>query len=308
MEKLWVEKYRPQTVSECVFPKNLASKFAEYVNKGTVPNLLLSGKPGVGKTTVAKALLNELGSDALVINASLHSNIDVLRTDITQYASSVSFNGGRKYVILDEADYLNPNSTQPALRNFIEEYSENCGFILTCNFPNRIIEPLRSRLALIDFSIPTDEAAFMMAAQFKRASYILDSEKVTFEKPVVAKLVAKYFPDFRKVVNELQANSQDGKVNSSVLSKKNDIDPLLEMVKKRDFTGMRKWVGENADLDAPAIMRDFYDRCVEILAPHQLAIVVLVYGKYQFQAAFVADQEINLVAYFAELMRECDFS
>lgn len=308
-EKLWTELYRPKKVADCIFPKGLLDKFSSFVAASFVPNLLLSGRAGVGKTTVAMAMLDELGADYLLINASLQSNIDVLRTDITQFASSVSFGGaGRKYVILDEADYLNPHSTQPALRSFMEEYSANCGFILTCNFPNRIIEPIReSRLAHIDFSIPRDEVPGMMAAQLKRACMILETEKVTYERPLVAKLVTKYFPDFRKVITELQANSHGGQLSENALRKRSEIDPLVDLIKGRDFTGMRKWVGENVDLDSTAIMRDFYDRCVDLMEPHQLAVLVLLYGRYQYQAAFVADQELNLVAFFSEVMRDCTF-
>jgi DNA polymerase III delta prime subunit len=307
MEKLWTEKWRPTTVAECVFPEALAKRFEEYVADGNVPNLLLVGKPGVGKTTVALALLNQIGADSLVINASLHGNIDTLRTDIVQFASSVSLFGGRKYVILDEADYLNPNSTQPALRNFIEEYSENCGFILTCNFPNRIIEPLRSRLAVVDFSVKKSDYPIMMAAFMKRACQVLDAERIGYDKKVVAHLVAKHFPDFRKVLNELQSHSYSGAIDPGILSVRSDISPLVRHLRDRNFTEVRKWVGENSDMDATSLMRELYDRSIEEMEPGDLAILTILIGKYQYQAAFVADQEINLVAFLAEVMRDCSF-
>lgn len=304
MEMLWVEKWRPKTTSECVFPAELTKKFADYVESKDIPNLLLTGSPGVGKTTVARALLNDIGADSLVINASMYGNIDTLRTDVVQFASTVSFGGGRKFVILDEADYLNPNSTQPALRNFIEEYSSNCGFILTCNFPNRIIEPLRSRLAQVDFTVKKSDAPALMLAFMKRACYVLDQEKVQYDKQAVAQLVAKHFPDFRKVLNELQAASHRGKIDSAVLSTKHDIDSLITLLTNADFDGARKWIVDNADLDHVSIMRALFDKAVLVAKPGTVAVLAVLISKYQYQASFVADQEINLIAFLVDVMKE----
>lgn len=306
-EPLWCEKYRPKKIADCVLPDRLKDKFSEFVKSG-IPNLLLSGKPGVGKTTVAKAMIEEVGSDCLVINASLYGNIDTLRTDVMQFASTVSMFGGRKYVILDEADYINPNSTQPALRNFIEEFSSNCGFILTCNYPNRIIEPLRSRLAVVDFGFTRDEAASLMGQFHRRVVGVLGAEGVEFDAKVVAQVVAKYFPDFRKTLNELQANSRNGKLEGAVLAARIDASALVEAMKNRRVQEVRKWVAENSDMDSVAVMRELYDSSDQFLADDE-SLVQLIYaiGRYQYQAAFVADQEVNLAAFAVEVMGSCKF-
>lgn len=307
-ESLWTEKYRPRRVADCVLPSGLKKKFQKFVDDKWVPNLLLSGRSGIGKTTVAKAVLEELGFDCLVINASLHGNIDTLRNEITQFASSVSLSGGRKYVILDEADYLNPNSTQPSLRNFMEEYSSNCGFILTCNYPNRIIAPLReSRLAEVDFTVPKEESPVLMMEFLKRTQKILDQEGVQADNKVLVQVVAKYFPDFRKIVNELQANAVDGKIETGVLAHKTDISGLVPLLKERKFSEVRKWVGEHSDWDSVSIMRQFYDQAGELFTDKTAVDLVYLIGRYQYQAAFVADQEINTAAFMAELMNTVEF-
>ena len=248
---LWVEKYRPRTIAETVLPASLKATFQQFVDQKNIPNLLLSGPAGVGKTTVARAMLEELECDYIVINGSMNGNIDTLRNEILNFASSVSFTGGRKYVILDEADYLNANSTQPALRNFMEEFSANCGFILTCNFKNRIIAPLHSRCSVVDFAVGKEDRPKMAAQFMKRALDILQREGVEFDKAVVATLIQKHFPDWRRVLNELQRYSSTGKIDSGILAdlRETSIADLVQLMRDKNYTGMRKWVAENIDQD-----------------------------------------------------------
>lgn len=307
---LFVEKYRPKTIAETILPKDLKQTFQEFVNQGEIPNLLLCGGAGVGKTTVAKAMLDELGCTYLVINGSMNGNIDTLRNDIQQFASSVSLQGGRKYVILDEADYLNPNSTQPALRNFMEEYSKNCGFILTCNFKNRIIEPLHSRCSVIEFKLTNQDKAELAALMFKRACMILLSENVEFEKPVVAEVVKKYFPDNRRILNELQRYSASGKIDSGILSDVQEVSlsKLTKSLKDKNYTEVRKWVAENSDADQTTVFNSLYDKCSEFIVPGSIPQLVLILADYQYKAAFVADHQINLTACLTEIMINCEFS
>lgn len=306
---LWVEKYRPRTISDTILPEQLKVTFQEFVNRQEVPNLLLSGRAGTGKTTVAKAMLEELGCDYLVINGSLNGNIDTLRNDIKSFASSVSLSGGRKYVILDEADYLNPNSTQPALRNFIEEFSRNCGFILTCNFKNRIIEPLHSRCSVIEFKIQKEDKQKLASQFFNRVLNILTTENVEFDKKVVAEVVGKYFPDYRRTLNELQRYSVTGKIDSGILSnyKEETLKQVMEYLKSKNFTNVRKWVGENSDVDSTAFFRGLYDVASDFLKPSSIPQLVLILADYQYKAAFVADHEINITACLTEIMVECEF-
>lgn len=301
---LWTEIYRPRKVSECILPEGLKNAFQKFVDDKSVPNLLLSGGPGVGKTTVARAMLEEIGCDYIIINGSMNGNIDTLRTEIMAFASTVSFSGGRKYVILDEADYLNPNSTQPALRNFMEEFSSNCGFILTCNFKNRIIEPLHSRCAVIDVKIDKSDKPSIASQMLKRVAEILDQQQVGYDKKILAELIMKHFPDWRRVINECQRYSANGKIDTGIFI---DIDSdnfknLVTHLKARDFTSMRKWVGENSDVDTTVLIRKIYDSAYNYLKPDAIPQVVLILAKYQYQAAFVADAEINLVACLTEVM------
>ena len=280
----------------------------DYVARKEIPNLLLSGTAGVGKTTIAKALCQEVGCDWLLINGSDESGIDVLRTKIKNYASSVSLMGGRKVVIIDEADYLNPNSTQPALRGAIEEFSSNCSFIFTCNFKNRIIDPIHSRCSVIDFKINGNKAK--MAASFmKRVEWILDQEKVTYDKDVVAAVIMKHFPDNRRVLNELQRYSVSGTIDKGILSNIADVElgSLITALKSKDFASTRKWVTSNLDNDPVKIYRKLYDGLYEILKPGSVPQLVLILAKYQYQAAFVADHEINMVACLTEIMVDCEF-
>ena len=306
---IWVEKYRPRTIEDAILPKELKSVFQQFVNDKFVPNLLLTGRAGVGKTTVARALLEEIGCDYIVINGSLNGNIDTLRNDIRNFASSVSLSGGRKYVILDEADYLNANSTQPALRNFMEEFSANCGFILTCNFVNRIIEPLHSRCSIIDFKLPNVEKPKLAATFYRRLVDILTHENVEFEAKAVAALVEKHFPDFRRTLNELQRYSATGKVDAGILTnlKHESLKELLGHLKDKSFTNVRKWVGENSDIDTNVFFRELYDTATEYLKPNSIPQLVLILADYQYKAAFVADQEINLAACLTEIMVEAEF-
>ena len=305
---LWVEKYRPKRVEDCILPDTIKSTFQEYVNKKEIPNLLLSGSAGVGKTTIAKALCEEVGCDYIVINGSDESGIDVLRNKIKHYASSVSFTGGRKVIIIDEADYLNPNSTQPALRGAIEEFSSNCSFIFTCNFKNRIIDPIHSRCSVVDFKINGNKAK--MAAQFfKRVEWILEQEKIKYDKEVVAAVITKHFPDNRRILNELQRYSVSGVIDKGILSNVTDIqlDNLVKGLKEKDFPIVRKWVTNNLDNDPARIYRKLYDTLYEQLKPNSVPQLVLHLAKYQYQAAFVADHEINMTACLTEIMVDCVF-
>ena len=306
---LWVEKYRPRTVSECILPEELKSTFQQFVDKKHIPNLLLSGGPGIGKTSVAKAILNELGCDYIVINGSMKGNIDTLRTDIQNFASAMSLTGGRKYVILDEADYLNPQSTQPALRNFMEEFSANCGFILTCNYRNRIIDPLHSRCAVIEVGIPSKEKPQIAAELFKRVKNILQENNVEYDEKVVAEVIKKHFPDFRRVLNQLQRYSVSGRIDSGLLAAVSDVSivQLVEYLKDKNFTKMRSWVGENLDNDPQAIFRKLYDSSNKHVKDEFIPKLVMILADYQYKAAFVADPEVNLVACLTEIMIDVEF-
>ena len=305
---LWTEKYRPQTVEDCILPDRLKKPFQEYVNQKEIPNLLLSGGAGVGKTTIAKAMCNEIGCDFMVINGSDESGIDTFRTKIKNYASSMSLSGGRKVIIIDEADYLNPNSTQPALRNAIEEFAGNCSFIFTCNYKNRIIDPLHSRCAVIDFGLKNGEKAKMAAAFFKRIQTILQSESVDADDKVLAELIKKHFPDFRRVLNELQRYSQFGKIDTGILTQIADvsIDELTKSISSKDFASIRKWVATH-EIDSTVLYRKLYDSLYDVLKPQSIPQAVIILADYQYKAAFVADQEINTVACLTELMVSCEF-
>ena len=307
---LWSQLYRPKTIDQCILPVGLKTTFQQFVNNGTIPNMLLTGRAGVGKTTVARAMLEQLECDYMIINGSMNGNIDTLRTDISQFASSMSLMGGRKYVILDEADYLNPNSTQPALRNFMEEFSKNCGFILTCNFKNKIIEPLHSRCTVIDFKIPNNEKAKMASQFMKRCKGILEVEGIEFSDAVLAELINKYFPDWRRVLNELQRYSATGKFDSGILTNLGDesFKQLFEFLKAKSFSNMRKWVGENSDIETSVLFRKIYDTASQYIKPASIPQLVLIIGDYQFKAAFVADPEINIVACLTMIMTECEFT
>ena len=305
---LWVEKYRPSKVEDCILPDAIKSTFQEYVTRKEIPNLLLSGTAGVGKTTIAKALCEEVGCDYIIINGSDESGIDVLRNKIKNYASSVSLMGGRKVVILDEADYLNPNSTQPALRGAIEEFSSNCSFIFTCNFKNRIIDPIHSRCTVVDFKL-NGQKAKMAAAFFKRVEWILEQEGVEYDKEVVAAVITKHFPDNRRILNELQRYSVSGRIDKGILSSVADIqlNDLVRSLSTKDFSSARKWVANNLDNDPTRIFRNLYDNLQETLKPNSVPQLVLILAKYQYQTAFVADPEINLIACLTEIMVDCEF-
>jgi DNA polymerase III delta prime subunit len=305
---LWTEKYRPQTVEDCILPERLKVPFQEYVNQKQIPNLLLAGGAGVGKTTIAKAMCNEIGADYMVINGSDESGIDIFRGKIKNFASSMSFGGGRKVIIIDEADYLNPNSTQPALRNAIEEFASNCSFIFTCNFKNRIIDPLHSRCAVIDFGLKNGEKQKMAGAFFKRIQTILETEKVEYDDKVIAELVKKHFPDFRRVINELQRYSQLGKIDVGILSQISDVSitQIVKHMKDKDFASVRKWAA-TTDVDSTTFFRKLYDNLYEILKPSSIPQIVIILADYQYKQAFVADQEINLVACLTQIMADGEF-
>lgn len=308
-EYLFTEKYRPKTISECVLPTDLKKDFQTFVDKRHVPNLLLAGGAGVGKTTVARAMLEQLGCDYIIINASMRGNIDTLRTEIMDFASTVSFAGGKKYVILDEADYLNPNSTQPALRNFMEEFSDNCGFILTCNYKNKIISPLRSRCSVIDFNIPKDQKKPLAKEFLVRLMGILDKEEITYNNKVLGELVVKHFPDWRRILNECQRYGASGSIDSGVLTTlmEENFRALIAALKDKKFTEMRKWVAENSDIEQTEIMRKLFDMSSSIMKEQAIPGVVLILSKYMFQSAFAVDAEINLAACLTEIMIEDAF-
>lgn len=310
-EFLWVEKWRPHTVKETILPDALKETFQKFVDQKNIPNLLLTGKPGIGKTTIAKAMLDELGCDYITINGSLEGRlIDTLRDEIKSFASSMSLiSSGRKYVIIDEADYLNPNSMQPALRNFMEEYSNNCGFILTCNYKNKIIEPLHSRSSVIDFTIRNDEKPHLSVLFLKRAMEILDSEGIKYDKSTIAQLINKYFPDWRRIINELQRYSVTGKIDSGIFINlaETSIKTLFRLLKEKNFTEIRKWVYENSDIDSADLYHQIYEQAPNYIKPSSLPGLVLILAKYGYQDAFALDKQINTVACLVEINVEVEW-
>ena len=306
---LWCEQYRPKDVESCILPKNLKDTFSEFVQNGQVPNLVLSGGSGVGKTTVAKAMLEELDATYMMINGSEESGIDVLRTKIKNFASTVSLHGGRKYLILDEADYLNPQSTQPALRGFMEEFHKNCGFIFTCNYKNRLIEPLHSRCSVVDFVIPNSEKPKLASQFFQRIEDILNEQNIEYDKRVIAEVINKHFPDWRRILNELQRYSVSGVIDAGMLVDIAEINikELMQSMKNKEFTNVRKWVVNNLDNDAVRLLRRIYDNLYDYVEGSSIPHVVVVLGEYQYKAAFVADQEINMLACLTEIMARAKF-
>lgn len=308
-EFLWCEKYRPKTIDECILPQALKDSFKQYIAGGQLPNFIFSGGAGVGKTTVARALCNELSADYLFINGSEERGIDVLRTKIKQFASSVSLTAdGVKVVILDEADYLTPD-TQAALRAFIEEFSNNCRFVLTCNFKNRIIQPLHSRCAVVDFKVDSKDKPTIAANFFRRVVDILSKENITAEKNVLAKVVETHFPDFRRVLNELQRYSVSGTIDAGILANMSDesMKELTGYLKEKDFSGARKWIGRNTDIETSVLFRRLYDTSADIIEAGSIPQLVLILADYQYKAAFVADSEVNNVAALTEIMANCKF-
>ena len=304
---LWVEKYRPAKVDDCILPDAIKSTFKDYVSRKEIPNLLLSGSAGVGKTTIAKALCQEVGCDYIVINGSDENGVDTIRVKIKNYASSVSLAGGRKVIIIDEADYLTPNA-QAILRASIEEFASNCSFIFTCNFKNRIIDPIHSRCSVVDFKVNGSKAK-MANAFFKRVEWILEQEKITYDKEVVAAVITKHFPDNRRILNELQRYSVSGSIDKGILGSVADVQlgALVTSLKEKDFASTRKWVTANLDNDPAKIYRKLYDTLYELLKPNSVPQLVLILAKYQYQAAFVADHEINMIACLTEIMVDCEF-
>ena len=308
-EFLWVEKYRPAKIADTILPGKLKETFSEIIKSGELPNMLFTGTAGLGKTTVAKALCNELDLDFIIVNGSEEGNIETLRGKIKRFASSVSLQGGVKVVILDEADYLNPQSTQPALRGFIEEFSDNCRFILTCNFKNRIIEPLHSRCGVYEFNTSKKEMQALCGQMMKRSMDILEKENVDLngQDSDLANVIMKHAPDWRRVLNELQRASVGGVLNISVNADTNNYDGLFESLKAKDFKKMRTWVANNIDVDTAAIFRHMYDSMYERIDTGSIPQLVLILADYQYKAAFVADHELNMVACMTEVMAGVEF-
>jgi len=308
---IWVEKYRPKTIEECILPDNIKKTFKEFLNKGEIPNMLLAGPPGVGKTTVAKALCNELGVDFYVINGSDEGRfLDTVRNNAKNFASTVSLSSEAKHkvIIIDEADNTG-NDVQLLLRAFIEEFAGNCRFIFTCNYKNKILEPLHSRCAVVDFSIRGKEKQQIAANFFQRLNFILEQERIETDKKVLIQLINKHFPDWRRVLNECQRYSVSGKIDSGILAAFSDVavDDLIKNLKAKNFPEVRKWVNNNMDNDTSVLFRRIYDSLYESLVPNTVPAAVLVIAKYQYQMAFVADQEINMLACLTEIMVECEF-
>lgn len=301
---LFVEKYRPQTVEDCILPVELKKVFQQYVKDESIPNMLLSGPPGVGKTTVAVAMCKEIGADYLIVNGSQETGIDLLRVKLDNYCSSVSLTGGRKVVIIDEADYLNPNSTQPAMRGFIERFANNCSFIFTCNYIHRIIEPIHSRCAVIEFKILPKHKPKIATQLLERISFILKDNNISYEESVLAQLIMKYFPDFRRTLNELQRYCTFGKIDSGILTQIGDLtfQSLMKALKEKRFYDVREWVTNNADQDPKTIYRKLYDNLSNYIEPTSIPQAILILADYQYKSAFAADQQLNLAACLVEFM------
>ena len=309
-EYLWVEKYRPKTIDECVLSESLSKTFQEFIDNKEIPNLLLYGTAGTGKTTVARALCEEIDCNYVLINGSEESGIDILRNKIKNFASTVSLMGsGRKIVILDEADYLNPQSTQPALRGFIEEFSSNCGFIFTCNFLNRIISPLHSRCSVIDFTIPKSEKPKIAAEFYDRVIEILETEQIKYETEVLLELIYRHTPDLRRILNELQRYSASGIIDSEIFKDYStvNIEDLTDLLKQKKFDGIQSWTRENLDSDPTDLFREIYDSLSEMLESESIPEAVVIIADYSYKSSHVSDQEINLNACLVELMRKCEF-
>ena len=308
---LWVEKYRPKTIDQCILSDTIKGTLEDLVKEEKVPNLMFTGPAGVGKTTVARAICDMTNSDYIIINGSDEGRmIDTLRTKMTQFCSTISLRGGRKVVIIDEADYMNPDSVQPAMRGFIEKFAENCSFIFTCNYKNRIIEPIHSRCAVIDFASPKSEKP-VIAQQFMiRCGVILSEENVEHDKNVIAALINKHFPDFRRVLNEMQRYSTSGTIDSGILANIGELNlnQLVTALREKNFPNMRQWVTSNVDNDPASVYRKIYDKLYEVVDKGSIPQAVLIIADYQYKSAFVADQEINLVACLIELMAECEFA
>ena len=304
---LFTEKYRPKTIAECILPDRLKTPFQEYVNQNNIPNLLLSGGAGVGKTTVAKAMCEEIGCDYMIINGSDENGVDVVRYKITNYASSMSLSGGRKVIIIDEADYLSPNA-QAAFRNAIEEFASNCSFIFTCNYKNKLIDPLHSRCAVVDFTLKNNEKTQMAGQFLKRIQSILQSEEIEYDDKVIVELIKKHFPDFRRIINEIQRYSQFGKIDGGILSHIVEVSlgDIIKYIKDKDFGAIRKWVASN-DIDATTFFRKLYDNLYDVLKPQSIPQAVIILADYQYKQAFVADTEINTLACLTEIMVSCEF-
>ena len=307
---LWVEKYRPKNLSDCILPIDLNAVFKGMVKEGTIPNMLFYGKAGTGKTTVARALAVDIGAEYIIINCSEENGIDTLRTKIRQYASTVSLSGNLKVIILDEFDYANPQSIQPALRGAIEEFHKNCRFILTCNYKSRVIEPLHSRCTGIDFTVPNAEKAQIAKAMMGRIEYILKTENIPYEQQVIANLIKKHFPDLRRIINELQKYSSSGKIDVGILSQgsSESYKELMGYMKSKDFTSCRKWVVQNLDLNTAEFFKRLYTELYSTLKPNSVPPAILHIADYQYKSAFAADQEINTMALLVQLMMDCEFA
>jgi len=308
---LWVEKYRPHKIDDCILPDSLKETFKKFLSQGEIPNLLLSGTAGTGKTTVARALCEELGCDYIILNGSDEGrSIDTVRNNIKNFASTVSLSeSGPKVVIIDEADYMNPESVQPALRNFIETFSKHCRFIFTCNFINKIIAPIHSRCTVITFRTEKKDKQKIAGSFHKRLKAILDNEKIDYDDKVLAELIIKHYPDFRRTINELQRYSVSGKIDTGILVSLSEqsFKDLAKLLKSKDFVALRKWVIDNIDKDPNQLYKEIYNNLSEFVDPKTQPIMIMVLAKYMYQSAFVADQEINMIACLTEIMGECKF-